>query len=511
MADWPSVRCCLLASWGAYLLARELGASCGGAFVGGLIFGFFPQHVEQSLEHVNLASYQAMPFFLLFLLRMAYSGGRGNTVGCGVFFALNALYSWHNGLMIVPFGLILFAHALAQSERDAKRILVDCVLAAVVASLIVLPFLWPKISEILGGADYFRKPSVKKGVDALFFFLPVPNQPLWGGLMAPLYDNLRRYASVGFVCYLGWSTILLVALTTPLFGRWFSCAQRQEGEEGYGARPSKTRRAFTVSLWIGIAAIYLLLAMGDTLVVAGYNTGIPLPHTLLRRVAGFETLRVANRFVVPAMLALAIVAAMGATRLLTQPVLSLYPRRSLFVLSALCLVDLAWFPYPTRQVPTPEWPSVVEAKYPGLVLNIPGGYRARGADDLFFQTLHRQPIVGGYVSCVLPEVKARVAELPFLQLIFEGRPTVDVEVRQGLKQALGTLHVDTIVLHLDRQRERLRALRDAKAGLPVARIYNPEKGIPEKLLAEIRAALIDAWGSPVYSDSQVELYRNPER
>ena len=59
----------ILAAFGAYLLAKELLGDWRGAFLCGLIFAFFPQHFEQSLEHLNLSSYGAMPLFLLWMIR----------------------------------------------------------------------------------------------------------------------------------------------------------------------------------------------------------------------------------------------------------------------------------------------------------------------------------------------------------------------------------------------------------------------------------------------------------
>ena len=240
--------------------------------------------------------------------------------------------------------------------------------------------------------------------------------------------------------------------------------------------------------------------------------GLPLLHPFLRLLPGFETLRVANRFIVPAMLALSVIAAIGATRLLCVPRCSRRPRLAVCVVSLICLLDLAWLPYPTREIPSPEWPAVVAARYPGLLLNVPGGYRARGADDMFLQTLHGQPIVGGYTSCVLPQVKERIEDLPFLQLIFEGRPKVRVDdVRSGLERVLRKIDVDTIVLHSTRQREVLQQERAAEDGRLMARVYNPEKGIPAALFVKIRAALNDLWGAAVYTDGDVEIYRRPGR
>ncbi len=488
----------ILAGWGAYLLARELAATHAGAFVGGLIFAYFPHHVEQSLEHLNLASYQAMPLFLLFLVRTLHVGGRWDVLGCGLLFALNALYAWHNGLLILPFALALALHGLVRRPEDRAGIVLRCSLAGVIATVVLLPFLLPKLGEMLAGADYFHKPAVNKGIDALFLIVPPDQHAIWGVLFADLYARLRGYPSVGFTCYVGWSSIVFAALALPRWRRRLLLGD---------ASGSVTQPGYSYPLWLGIALFYTLLALGDSLVVGGMDTRVPLPFALFRQLPIVDTLRVANRFMVPAMLALSVVAAVGAGAVLQRGFTLGRPRPWLLLASLLVLVDFAWLPFPLRTIPDPAWTRVVREDFPGLLLNIPGGYRARGAADMYLQTLHHQPLVGGYTSCVLPEIKNRVKALPFLAHVFEGRPTVTVDVREGLAAVLRELAVETVVVHLGRRRESLKEERDRRLGTPDARLYNPEKGMPTADLDAIRAALLERWGPPRYSDDAVEIYR----
>jgi hypothetical protein len=128
---------------------------------------------------------------------------------------------------------------------------------------------------------------------------------------------------------------------------------------------------------------------------------------------------------------------------------------------------------------------------------------------MYLQTLHRRPIAGGYTSCLPPLMEERAKKLPFLKLIFEGRPEVKLEVEAGLEQVLAALPVQVVVLHLDRERERLEQLAAEHRGTPEARLYNPEKGTPAKTLQEVRAALRHLWGEPFYSDAAAELYKRP--
>ncbi|HVR76461.1 MAG TPA: hypothetical protein VMT52_19180 [Planctomycetota bacterium] len=484
----------VLSGWGAYLLCREVLPGTRAAFIGGLVFAFFPQRFEQSLEHLNLASCQAMPIFLYALLRLARRGGAGSIALAAGTFAWNALYSWHNGLLILPAALILHAHSFCRAPRPRLHILRDTAIAACAAAVILLPFLWPMLSEIADGATYYVKPAVRKGIDPLFLVLPAEGHPLWGSLVRDLYERLRGYPSAGFTCYLGIAALALAACAP---------SRRAGSASSTGVRPG-----FPRGIWSSILALHVLLACGATLVMAGKDTGFPLPFAWLQEVPILKTLRVANRFVVPAMIALSVLAAAGGARLLAKAEArgGAWKRTVLPACLALIALDYLWVPYPTREIPAPPWIQAVRAAPPGLLLDLPGGHRARGAEDMFHQTLHGRPMVGGYASCLPPAMERRVQDLPFLKLVFEGRPAVDVDVASGLSQVLGALPVSVVVLHLDRKRERLEDLARAAQGSRKARFHDPEKGTAARVIDEARAALEDLWGKPAYADPNTEVY-----
>src|SRR3954470_23128537 len=70
-----------LAFFGAYLLARELGARRGGAFVAGAAFAYAPWRLEQD-GHLHVLSSGAIPLSLALLVR-GYRRGSGRPVVAG--------------------------------------------------------------------------------------------------------------------------------------------------------------------------------------------------------------------------------------------------------------------------------------------------------------------------------------------------------------------------------------------------------------------------------------------
>lgn len=503
----------VLAGWGAYFLVMELARSRRAAFLAGVVFAFFPQHLEQSLEHINLASYQAMPFFLLFLLRSMRRGGVGNAVLCGAFFALDCLYSWHNGLLILPLALVLFLRDLLRPRRPRRLIVGDAILAGGVATLLVLPFLWPMLREMLAGETYYLKPPVDKGLDPVFLVLPPPGHVIWGRLVDGLYERWRTYAAVGFIGYVG-----LVPLAI-----WVSGWCRERSLRGRGADSTAApagpegKRASSWGFWTCVFLVFVVLALGHPLTVAGTPTGVPLPFAAVGEIPLFKTLRVANRFLVPAMLALSVLVGFGARSLLAGRTPAVGRRLSSGLL-LLIVLDFLCLPYPVRPVPQPEWVHAVESCPQGAVLDVPGGHRGRQAEDMFTQTLHGRPTIGGYTSCLPPFMMERVARYPFLQLAFLGRPPLDVTRRAydsdtldgDIRRVLEELPVGVVVLHRDRERERLARLQEESRDGPLRRLYNPEKGMPAEILTRVEDALRRVCGRPVYDNGTVALFEGRE-
>ncbi|MFP6737104.1 MAG: hypothetical protein VCD34_00035, partial [Planctomycetota bacterium] len=227
----------------------------------------------------------------------------------------------------------------------------------------------------------------------------------------------------------------------------------------------------------------------------------------------FNSLRVANRFLVPAMLGLSVLAGAGACLWLQN---SANPRRLLGTIFTLVVLDFLWIPYPLRELPQPEWTQAVAKTPEGALLNIPGGYRARAAEDMYLQTLHERPITGGYVSVTPPHVEGLKERHPFLRSIFEAEhsptyPENPVPALRGLKHLFsdGSLGIGVVVLHKTRISEDLEAKQKLEKDPVKKRHLDKAKGNLRARVEECREALRKLWGEPLYSDDQVELYGRP--
>lgn len=500
----------VFAAHGAFLLAREYTRQPTAAVLAGVAFAYLPQHVEQALEHLNLASYQAMPYFLWALVRLVRSGGTKWWLATGIFFALNALLSWHNGLLVTPIAVAVLAVEGWRGPRRVRHVAVDLAKSAVLALALIGPFLWPLVRDSLGGVAVLQKETVDKPIAPLFLLVPHPGHPLWGDALAPVYSDFRTYPSVGFVGYLGAVTILL-ALSALLVSR---PADRRSAAAGDAPAPASGPPRGTTLLWGLMALFFLLLSFGQSLQIAKgleFESSL-LPFSWLKSVPIFGLVRVPNRFLVPAALATAVLAARGAGAIATLLRPSL--RQSFLVVAGLLmLLDLAWLPFPLQPAPRPDWIQALDSMPPNLaVLDIPSGHRARGVDDMYLQTLHGRPIASGYVSTRLRAVEEQVRKYPVLQRIFLRYPPESSYRGPGIAETARELGVGLVVVHLDRTVERLMAAREEVRREDPTAIYelrarNPEKGIETAALDRFRLDLGEAFGEPVFrEEGTVEFY-----
>ena len=426
--------CVVLALWlsgfGTHLLVRDLTGDSRGAYLAGIVFAFFPQHLEQTLEHLNLFSTQFMPLAVLFLLRIGRSGGGWvDGVGLGICYALNALVDWHLAILLTLLLLPLAVAVLVRRERAAQSILRDLALAAALGAVLVLPLAWPLFDGMLGGAGYFQKLPEEQGIDPWFLLVPGPQHPFWGSLTSAFYERYRAYPAAGFLCYLGF---------VPLGLGILSVLRRQPG----------------AALWGGIFLVSLVLALGAQLRWGGELLGPPrLPFALLAELPLLSLMRVANRFLVISSLALAVLVGLGWAALRVRS------NARLLAFSSLILVEYLWLPYPIQRVElSPFYAELAASPREGAVLDIPFSANNRTVMNMVAQTVHERRIAGGYLSTRPPESIEAIRRDPVLSQL-EG---LDPKLSGALdREHLLALGFDTAILHKDRRRDEWERLRAA--------------------------------------------------
>ena len=288
----------LLAMAGTYSLTRWLGGRTDAAILAAIAFAFSGYTFVQ-IGHLALLLLGFFPIGFLLLFRVLEERTTGRAVLLGllnVAFLLGALY--YAALWMVCVLAVVVGYVIARRFRPGPG-LVRPLLVAGAISLVGLPVLWPYYS-----LDQTREFIPDPGLRAVDIVAPAPGSYLYGGLA----DEAKTRVSPGeHVYFPGFGTLALgafgFAVVVVLTARRRRASAVEPGREPPGVRADRL-----VYLWL------LLVAAGVSVVLSlGPDVGgVTMPLALLRdHVPGFTTVRVAARFAVPGLLALAVLAAVG--------------------------------------------------------------------------------------------------------------------------------------------------------------------------------------------------------
>jgi hypothetical protein len=247
-----------------------------------------------------------------------------------------------------------------------------------------------------------------------------------------------------------------------------------------------------LGFWLAATVLFCVMALGPHLLVAGNDTGLPAPYTLVDGLPFLGTARVPLRFVLFASLALAVLVAYGLVvlaRMVRRPM----PRALLFgSLAALALVELFGIPRTLIDPAVHPFFETVKAHVPGergAVLELP--YDENIPPAMLDQTVHNRPILGGYTSRHYPypwiEAVPGVAHLTqFGTLTLRATDVVTPQVRDTALAALDYYDVRYVVVH------------------PLS-----EEGIERKVRLTLETIFEAREIGPIFEDDRIKVYRVP--
>jgi hypothetical protein len=484
-----------LNGFAAYLLARRFTSDEGAAFVGGLIFAtcaFISSHL---LGHFNLTSAFVLPLFMLQCLD-AVQGSRPAAIRTGLVLAATAYIDYYYVIYELAIGLVLLAMAVGDwsiqrrtpgpivrrlswlvgalvllvaglivviwvtggtdfgllgshvtmrttyNPRQAFWVLlivfvclrtwpsirmrrredwrtepsVRALLAAgAVFALAISPLIWRGVHLMLSGdyvsQKYFWR-SAPSGVDISTLFFGNPLHPLWGPSVLGVYDRFKL-SQTESLAWLGVVPMCLAGLAI-----W------------------RERSLSSVRLWIVLASVFGLWALGPHLMAFGKDTGLILPQALLRYVPIVSNARMPARAMVMVNLAVAVLSAIALARIHGRA------RRPMLITAMVALavlVDQIPAPFPLLALDHPPIYDVLRDRpEPGALCELPvgtvDGFGTMGQLDprvQFYQTIHRRPIVGGMISRLPASIRTAYEQDPLLSALLrlsDPRP-MDAEMR----------------------------------------------------------------------------------
>ncbi|MDQ2807577.1 MAG: hypothetical protein M3Z04_11805 [Chloroflexota bacterium] len=546
-----------------YLLAAQPGdlvgaepARTAAAAVGSSIFAYSAYHLATQRGLLQLISLEWVPLAVLGLMQAVHAAPRWadwpafgrwllrRAVPAAFFLVLVALVDWYYVMYTLLFtgfyGLYLLGRALLRPARNGAdsswgarlRPLESPARIAISVGLFfvaVAPLLLPMFAE-LRTATYMRPAAgvaVENSADLVAFFAPPRIHQLWGRLSA--FRLQWPFGANTYEVYLGYTTLALAGLGLGWRRRPNPPAPFPTKEGGEDGRPNppapfptkeggedvgesfnnstlNTQHSTLVPLpsrafWAGAAGIFFTLALGPQLQVNGVPQAWaqPMPYTLIERIPGLNISRSPDRFAMPLMLCLSVLAGYGVLRLVAA--LARRGRGGGGMVGGLAAGLLALLALEVWPVPVPQLPAPIPAFYTQLghdpsdyaILELPreDSYW-HGAFRMYFQTAHHKRIFSGYIS--------REFYHPFL---WSTPGFMELQNPDGLGD-----------LFADGPDQWLSALADSntryvvlyKAG------WRPEPAKDETAL--YRAALTRVLGAavvaqPVHSDSDLDLYAVP--
>lgn len=443
-----------LSGWCAFLALARYVASRWAAFVGGALYAFSPFMIGQSLGHVHLTMAWTPPLVLLLLdevlVRRRVRRWTGVLLG-----ALGAaqLLTGEEVLAIVTVAGIIGIAILGLLHRDA--VVSRLRMAMPVLGVAVIIFL--VVAAVPLGVQLFGPQQVHSPLqppnyyvsDALSFVLPTRIQLLAPGAATHLSDHFAGGLAEQ-TAYLG--VPLLAMLLIVVRRMW----------------PDPVVR------WAAIVSSLLaLLSLGNTLHLAGTDTGIPMPWALMDRIP-------LVREILPARLTLIVFLLVG---LLVAVFLDMVwrspgwrPRVSALAVASAGLIALCpVLPYPTSPVASPAFFSqpLLRALPEGSVVLVAPFAVVGSADAMYWQAKagmwFRMPEGEAFVPSPYPLYPPPSAtEFALVGLAGDAAPAPDPDgrVAREIRSDLRRWNVQAVVVGPMPHRARALALLSIVLGRP---------------------------------------------
>ena len=431
-------------AWAVWALARRATGSSLAAFVAGLAYGWSPYHQARLVGgHLNLASHQWLPLYILALLRAIdalWPGGqeegwhatsvtegaqrpaRPRAIGwalvAGVAAGATATTELTYAAFLVLWTLFYLAYRAwplrrARAWRTIRAALGPLLVTGGLGLLLAAPLLLAMLGEIRRDTSgyMFSSPleTLNYSADTLQYVLPNELHPWASDGLRAYVDQISGTPNVAErIVAPDWTVLTLSVLALAL--AW---------------------RARAVRFWGWTLLLSAVLGIGPVFHWAGrvfftpFNASLLFPYALLYALPGFAIMRAPLRFAVLLSLAGALLVAYALAGVRAR-----WPRiaPTFMALAAALIVLESLVTIPLAPVgPTIVGTALAADPAPGAVVDLPLAPRI---DYLWYQTQHGRPIVGGYLARQPPD--PFVASEPILRYLDpQADERDDAAVRDG--------------------------------------------------------------------------------
>ena len=365
----------VLAGTGGYLLAKYFLRNHWLALVTGFLFAFNPAHIERAIHHMNIATIQFIPLFVLFYVKAIKENSRPSLLLATVFLLCNALVDWNYLIFGVWFMLFSYLYLML---RRKKWWLPDVAIKSVVAFggviLVLSPLIVPMVRAATSGQFSGMGGHNAFVVDLSALFTPFPHHVLGNlDLVTQINDSHTSWASEN-TGYLG-----LAALAVFIW---------------------QFRAIMSVMSKFVIGGVsFVLMAIGAQPHFFGWLIPALVPARIVPLLPVLSNSRAPSRFIVFVYLFWSLIVAAGVG-ILWQRYKDSPKVRGWVIAVVVFVLGLDYYGTITESSPV-ELPACYSAitsddsKFG--ILDLPGGYLP-SARSMMYQSMHNVPIVQGWVS-----------------------------------------------------------------------------------------------------------------
>ncbi len=512
------------AAFTAFGLARALHCEWMEALLAGILFSFSPYIMAHGKEgHLNLVAAEFIALFALMCYGALMRPSLWRALGAGIALSLVGYGDWYYAVFALFLSVCLAMGITLQ--RTSWRPCASLLLIWIVASLCLSPLLVPTLRE-RSHSHYMDAPlslAQTYSTDLAYAWFSNPLHPLWGEWVARhLHPGPEQVGGLSLVAMvLGivamrkrWRQMLPWTLTGVLFlilacGPTLRIAGREVALPSWlvlvgGGPPGN---GFSSPLSANLSMSFARDAVNQPASLWSSKTSLPMPFTWLRQLCPpIRPLRAPGRFIVVTSLCVAVLAACGL-RFVRHAVRQRWGNQGerfvVILIGLLVLLEYLPFPYPITSTEVSRFYHQL-AKEPGTsaVVEVPVGY----VTDTYslYQTVHGKPLFSSYLSRTPPEA---VAFRDRNRLLKSLKASGDYDVRSLLtleEIGVGTQSLSELRQQFEPSLRELAAIGGKyiilhKAMLKASALKQADRLLREALLLPIR-----------WDDSELRVYQIQE-
>jgi hypothetical protein len=289
------------AAFGMYLLARALTGRHDAAMVAALGFAFGQYRAAAQISHVQALFSGWMPLALLALHRYFATGSRYAVFGFAGAFVMQALSSMYFLYYLSMASVLVVAYEVWRRRSMSRRMLMD---AAIVLTLLAAPL--APVVDVYYGVQA-RHGFERDTADNLAYSAHVDSYlRVWDGMKT--WKWLPRETTAVQALFPGFTLLTLALL-----------GLRHRARDDRDNGPAMLPQSDYVRLYAAVAVIAFVLSLGPVPIAWGRQLMASGPYAwLLAVVPGLDGLRIPARLGTVVMLALSVLAAFGASRVLSS-------------------------------------------------------------------------------------------------------------------------------------------------------------------------------------------------